>query len=94
METASISITAIPEIRLQQLEADIKLIRSAIFDNKKESFMAEWLESEQARKELGVCRKTWQNYRNKKALPFSQFGRKIYVRRSDLDAFMQGNIIK
>jgi excisionase family DNA binding protein len=37
---------------------------------------------------LGISRKTWQTYRDRKLIPFSQTGRKIWVRRSDLDAFV------
>jgi excisionase family DNA binding protein len=93
MENQSISLTAIPEGRLQGIEAAIQEIKTAIFRNQEEEFQSQWLESEEARQKLNVSRKTWQNYRNKKVIPFSQFGRKIYVRRSDLEAFLQRNII-
>ena len=53
-----------------------------------------WLESEQARKMLGISPKTWQNWRDKRRLPFVQFGRKIWVRKSDIDAFLESNLIK
>lgn len=49
----------------------------------------EWIESEAARKLLGVSPKTWQNYRDQRIIPFSQIGRKIYVNRADLDAFLR-----
>lgn len=49
----------------------------------------EWLTSEEARKLLKVSRKTWQTYRDERRISFSQFGRKIYVRRSDLNIFME-----
>ena len=49
----------------------------------------EWLESEVARKLLGVSSKTWQSYRDQRVIPFSQIGRKIYVNRADLDAFLR-----
>lgn len=49
----------------------------------------DWLESEDARKLLGVSPKTWQNYRDQRLIPFSQIGRKIYVSRADLDAFLR-----
>lgn len=49
----------------------------------------EWIESETARKILGVSPKTWQNYRDQRLIPFSQIGRKIYVNRTDLDAFLR-----
>ena len=54
----------------------------------------QWVESTHARKMLGVSAKTWQDYRDKRVIPFSQFGRKIYVRRADIEAFMQKHYIK
>lgn len=50
---------------------------------------SEWIESEDARKILGVSPKTWQNYRDKRIIPFSQIVCKIYVNRADLDAFLR-----
>jgi excisionase family DNA binding protein len=92
MET-QIQLTAISESRLQNIEAAIQEIKAAIFSSKEEEIQSQWLESEEARKQLNVSKKTWQQYRNRKALPFSQFGRKIYVKRSDIEAFLQRNII-
>ncbi len=47
-------------------------------------------------KEAGMLhsQKTWQTYRDKRLIPFSQFGRKIYVKRADLEAFLEGNKIE
>lgn len=53
----------------------------------------EWLSSEEARKILGVSAKTWQNYRDRGIIPFSQTGRKIYVLRSDLDNYLKSHRI-
>ena len=53
----------------------------------------EWLSSEQARQILGVSPKTWQNYRDRGIIPFSQTGRKIYVLRSDLDNYLKSHRI-
>ena len=55
---------------------------------------SQWIESNEARKMLGVSAKTWQDYRDKRVIPFSQFGRKIYVRRADIEAFLQQHYIK
>ena len=54
---------------------------------------SECIESEDARKILGVSPKTWQNYRDKRIIPFSQIGRKIYVNRADLDTFLRNHRI-
>ena len=53
----------------------------------------DWLTSEEARKILGVSPKTWQNYRDRGIIPFSQTGRKIYVLRSDLDNSLKSHRI-
>lgn len=52
---------------------------------------SEWIESDAARKMLGISPKTWQNYRDQRVIPFSQIGRKIYVCRADLEAFRRSS---
>ena len=42
---------------------------------------------------LKVSRRTWQRYRDERLIPFSQIGRKIWVKRSDLDAFIKKGMI-
>ena len=49
----------------------------------------DWFESDEVREILGISHKTWQNYRDQRLIPFSQIGRKIYVNRADLDAFLR-----
>lgn len=53
----------------------------------------DWLNSEEVKRMLGISSKTWQTYRDERRIPFSQFGRKIYVKKSDLNAFMESNKI-
>ena len=82
------------EQKLNQLFADLSEIKTAVKAQKEESLVNQWIQSETARKMLGVCRKTWQDYRDKKVIPFSQFGRKIFIRKDDLESFMQKHYIK
>ena len=42
---------------------------------------------------LHISTKTFQKYRRERRIPFIQRGRKIYVKRSDLDAFQNANRI-
>ena len=42
---------------------------------------------------LKVSPKTLQTMRDERRIPFSQFGRKIYVKRADLEAFMEKHYI-
>lgn len=51
----------------------------------------DWIDSNEVITILGISRRTWQTYRDEGVIPFVQFGRKIYVRRNDLNAFMEAN---
>lgn len=53
----------------------------------------EWIESTKVPTLLGISRKTWQTYRDKRIIPFSQYAGKIHVRLSDLNDFMERNTI-
>ena len=54
----------------------------------------EWLTSREARQLLGISCKTWQQYRDRRVIPFSQHGRKIYVKRADVVGFLERHSIK
>lgn len=54
----------------------------------------EYLDSERVCEELGVSLRTFQRYRDERRIAFIQMGRKIYVKRSDLDAFLDTNRIE
>ena len=54
----------------------------------------EWLNSKAACEYLGVSSRQFQKYRDERRIAFSQFGRKVYVKRSDLDVFLQKHMIK
>lgn len=83
----------LPKSELEAITASLEEVKALIKGKAKDDAGAEWIESTEARKMLGVSQKTWQTYRNSRALPFSQFGRKIYVRRADIDAFLQSHTI-
>lgn len=87
------AMVLLPKSALDELTAGLQEVKELIQGKARQEVQSEWLESEDARKLLGVSPKTWQNYRDSKAIPFSQFGRKIYVRRADIDAFLQAHYI-
>ena len=64
-----------------------------VIKRNKEEAGSEWIESVEARKMLGVSPKTWQTYRDRRVIPFAQIGRKILVKKADLDAFMREHYI-
>ena len=79
----------------ETLDEIMKVVRRAA-ENQEAASKAkddEWLSSEEARQILGVSPKTWQNYRDRGIIPFSQTGRKIYVLRSDLDNYLKSHRI-
>lgn len=79
----------VPEEEWRTLHDTLEQIIDLITRRNADDSSTEWIESEDARKILGVSPKTWQNYRDKRIIPFSQIGRKIYVNRADLDAFLR-----
>lgn len=86
---SSTLLFVIPEEEWRNLHDTLKHIMDLISRRNADDSSSEWIESEDARKILGVSPKTWQNYRDKRIIPFSQIGRKIYVNRTDLDAFLR-----
>lgn len=84
----------LPQSVLDEMKASIREVKDLLQGKAKQEEESQWLESESARKLLGVSQKTWQTYRDSRAIPFSQFGRKIYVKKADIEAFLQSHIIK
>ncbi len=87
--TPSTLLFAVPEEEWRNLHATLEQIIELITRRNADDSSSEWIESEAARKLLGISPKTWQNYRDQRLIPFSQIGRKIYVNRTDLDAFLR-----
>lgn len=79
----------VPEEEWRNLHETLEQIIELITRRNAEDSNSEWIESDEARKLLGVSQKTWQNYRDQRLIPFSQIGRKIYVNRADIDAFLR-----
>lgn len=77
---------------MKQSLNDVKSMKDAIMAKINDGWG--WIESEEGRKLLGVSSKTWQTYRDERVIPFSQFGRKIYVKKADIEAFLQSHTIK
>lgn len=91
--TPSTLLFVVPEEEWRNLHDTLEQIMDLIARRNADDAKSEWIESEDARKILGVSPKTWQNYRDKRIIPFSQIGRKIYVNRADLDAFLRSHRI-
>ena len=82
-----------PQTALDELKAGINELKAMVQGRAVEDANAMWIESEEARKMLGISPRHWQTMRDRREIPFSQYGRKIYVRRADLEAFLEGHMI-
>lgn len=82
-------MVVLPQSAWEGLIEEVKEIKELIRRKSEEDFKNQWIESTDVRKILGVSQKCWKNYRDKRVIKFSQFGRKIFVKRADLDAFME-----
>ena len=72
---------------LEELKDKVELLPKQ--DNKDE-----WLDSKAACEYLGISGRQFQKYRDERRIAFSQFGRKVYVKRSDIDDFLDKHRIK
>ena len=93
-EVQPMTMVVLPQSKLDAITASLEEMKNLIRGKAKEEVGAEWIESTDARKLLGVSQRTWQSYRDERRIPFSQFGRKIYVKRSDIESFLQSHTIK
>ena len=76
---------------------DLRTVMHEILEKYQESHMEdpeEYLSTEEVIKILHISTKTFHRYREMRLIPFIQRGRKIYVKRSDLDAFQEANRIE
>ncbi len=85
---SSMTMIMVPEEEWRNLHDTLEQIIDLITRRNADDSSNEWIESDEARKLLGISPKTWQNYRDQRLIPFSQIGRKIYISRADLDAFL------
>lgn len=81
-------LTLLPKDELLQIKSDLEFIKQRISSNAEESFSNQFIESKEVPKLLNISSRTWQNYRDKKEIPFIQFGQKIWVKRKDIEAFL------
>lgn len=89
----SLAMVVLPKSVWEELASEIKSLKNILQQKNEEEVSNQWIESTQVRKLLGVSAKTWQTYRDERRIPFCQFGRKIYVKREDLNSFMESHYI-
>lgn len=88
-----LAMVVLPKAAWEAVTSELREIKNLFQKKSEEEVNNQWIESVEARKLLGVSAKTWQTYRDERRIPFSQFGRKIYVKRADLENFMKKHYI-
>jgi len=90
---SNLSLMVVPSEFLQKVESDLQMLKELMRTKNEVEINSQWIESVDVPKILGISRKTWQSYRDRRLIPFSQSGSKIYVKRSDLENFMESHLI-
>lgn len=88
-----LNFAVVPQDFLKKLETGMEQIKAELKAKNESEINSQWIESVKIPSLLGISRKTWQSYRDRRLIPFSQIGSKIYVKRSDLERFMESNSI-
>ena len=91
MEVNFLTVGELEKFR-QEILLDFKQCISEVLSQANNS--EDYLTAEQVRQLLDISPKQFQKYRDERLIPFSQFGRKIYVRRSDLTQFLDDHRIE
>lgn len=60
-----------------------------LFEKNYSKKMKKWLDNQEVCLILNISKRTLQNYRDKKILPYSQIGYKIYYKPEDIEQFMK-----
>ena len=87
------TMVVIPQVLWENISKTLSNVEALLQKKTEEELSNQWIESTQVRNILGISAKTWQTYRDERRIPFFQFGRKIYVKQSDLESFMQEHYI-
>ena len=96
METneMNLQMAVVPQNFLNKMEEKLEKLETILRDKSETEINSQWIESVKIPKILGISQKTWQTYRDKRIIPFSQIGSKIFVKRADLEKFMQSHYIE
>ncbi len=92
-QASTMAMVVLPKSVWQGVKEDLQEVKELLTKKNTEEAGKEWIDSVEARKMLKVSPKTWQTYRDRRIIPFAQIGRKILVKKSDLEAFMQNHYI-
>jgi len=77
----------------KEIQGILRKIDDKLEKDKIQNIEDTWLSSKQVQKVLSISQKTWQTYRDRKMIRFSQVGQKIYVKATWLNEFLESHVI-
>ena len=89
-----LQMAVVPQSFIDNVEQKLETLEKILRDKNEKEINSQWIESVKIPKILGISQKTWQTYRDKRLIPFSQIGSKIFVKRADLEKFMESHYIE
>lgn len=89
-----LQMAVVPQSFIDNVEQKLETLEKILRDKNEKEINSQWIESVKIPKILGISQKTWQTYRDKRLIPFSQIGAKIFVKRADLEKFMESHYIE
>lgn len=90
----NLQMAVVPQSFLNKIEDKITNLENILREKTEEEINSQLIESVKIPKILGISPKTWQTYRDRRLIPFIQVGSKIYVKRADLQSFMDAHYIE
>lgn len=94
IKESNLNFAVVPQDFLEKIDSEIRELKNLLRVKSEDERKSELIESVKIPKLLNISKKTWQTYRDRRLIPFSQIGSKIFVRRSDLDSFMENHRIE
>src|SRR5690554_6895958 len=93
-EVNNMNFAVVPSEFLNKVETELLELKLLLREKSEAEISEQYIESVKIPKLLGISRKTWQTYRDRRLIPFSQIGSKIYVKRADIENFMASHRIE
>jgi hypothetical protein len=94
MTEPKINLTVIPTEDLEKLKALLEEIKGLLMQRKEDDVLSCYIPSEKARQILNISQKTWFNLRQAKKISYIKVGKAIYIKREDLDLYMNAHYVK
>jgi excisionase family DNA binding protein len=94
MAEPKINLTVISAEDLKELKASIEEIKGLLLQKKTDDVLSHYIPSEKARQILNISQKTWFNLRQAKKISYIKIGKAIYIKREDLDEYMNAHYVK